>query len=943
MSSSTILELFTQIDALPFGAAERSLIDQAIALADEAGEDTLAYEARLRLTASAKMTGDTDAMLASFGWCLGKHDSDPARFPLKVGELDLLWQFKWMAGTLGASPLFPRAEIEAVLDEMETRYRRAGVGMSGVLQARFDDAVDNLSDVEAENARAALRREPRDDYSHCDACVRSEDAAYLASVGRDAEAIERFDEIVEQNLSCGEEPETALSRGLLSWLRAGELETAKAAHLRSYRLARSNSDNIGIIANHLVFCAVTGNAARGLTLLERHIGWLAHDSLNARAHFAALRAFGVLLDAVVRSGHGDAAVRGAGAAALEPFFGPHEGEWSAAELAEASWRAAESLARAFDERNGNDRHSSLVEQSRALADEHFDLPMQGEGFLPSIPTATEADPVDAAGWLVRARELMGTGAYGDSLAAARRGLEAGRLEAEPLDRSPAGRIRSLLYAVLIQALIAAGDLDEAAARQIDRIAVLRDMGCDDQADIEVVLGLIMLGTAVDDDVHVLEMTLQAADARGADSETRADLALTLGSVHLQEGRAEDALVLFRRAVELLEETPDSPMWISALMFLAHALARTDELAEAVSTLDRLLEFDLDRAFRATAHHLLAQLAGAEGEVEPGLAAADAALALWTRLGHRSGMVDSAVLSASLLRDAGRLDEAVTRWRLAVREAELAERPDVDGLRYGLGRLLVQAGQPEAAAEVLDDVYASEVSSDATAGARAETLFWLGQAHRQSGDGSSAYGAWSRAIELYAEAEDPSGATHAGIALGGLLLAYEDEQSVSVLEEALASARGADELQLLVEALHTLGRARCSFGDAAGLAELDEVLTIARAEEAEWLIADVTDSKARALQQLDRLAEAVPVALSAADGYAASGDEVAAGLAELLAARMLVAQQNAEAAVTIYRGALERLGDVPQAHVAATLELGDALEQLGRHAEAAEARASIDAS
>ena len=254
-----------------------------------------------------------------------------------------------------------------------------------------------------------------------------------------------------------------------------------------------------------------------------------------------------------------------------------------------------------------------------------------------------------------------------------------------------------------------------------------------------------------------------------------------------------------------------------------------------------------------------------------------------------------------------------------------------------------AGQPETGAEVLDDVYSSEVSSDAAAGARAETLFWLGQAHRQSGDGSSAYGAWSRAIELYAEAEDPIGATHAGIALGGLLLAYEDEQSVSVLEEALASARSTDELQLLVEALHTLGRARCSFGDSAGLSELDEVLAIAQAEEAEWLAADVSDSKARALQQLDRLAEAVPVALSAADGYAASGDEVAAGLAELLAARMLVAQQNAEAAVTIYRGALERLGDVPQARVAAALELGDALEQLGRHAEAAEVRATIDAS
>ena len=46
---------------------------------------------------------------------------------------------------------------------------------------------------------------------------------------------------------------------------------------------------------------------------------------------------------------------------------------------------------------------------------------------------------------------------------------------------------------------------------------------------------------------------------------------------------------------------------------------------------------------------------------------------------------------------------------------------------------------------------TEVSSEATPGARAETLFWLGQAHRQSGDGSAAYGAWSAAVELYTEA------------------------------------------------------------------------------------------------------------------------------------------------------------------------------------------------
>ena len=99
---TTVENLFDQIDTLPFGPQERALVDEAIRVAEEAGDDALAYRGRLRLTASAHMGGDTDAMLASFGWCVAKHVSDPRTFPAKDGSLDLLWQFKWMAGTLSA-------------------------------------------------------------------------------------------------------------------------------------------------------------------------------------------------------------------------------------------------------------------------------------------------------------------------------------------------------------------------------------------------------------------------------------------------------------------------------------------------------------------------------------------------------------------------------------------------------------------------------------------------------------------------------------------------------------------------------------------------------------------------------------------------------------------------------------------------------------------------
>ena len=82
--TAEITRLFDEIDSTPFGPQERALVDQAIALAVESGDEVVEYHARMRLTASAKQTGDTDTMLSSFAWCLAKHDSDPTRFPADI-------------------------------------------------------------------------------------------------------------------------------------------------------------------------------------------------------------------------------------------------------------------------------------------------------------------------------------------------------------------------------------------------------------------------------------------------------------------------------------------------------------------------------------------------------------------------------------------------------------------------------------------------------------------------------------------------------------------------------------------------------------------------------------------------------------------------------------------------------------------------------------------
>ncbi len=925
-STTQITALLSEIDGTPHGATERALIDQAIALADEAGEAELAYQARMRLVGAAHMTGDTDAMLSSFVWCVGMNESDPQRFPTAFSAgLDLLWFYKWMPATLAASTLFPLEEIDRVLDQMTERFRREGVGMGAVVQARFDVADITGRLEEAERRRVELKNTPRDDYSHCEACVRSAEGSFLASIGREAEALVLFDEMFEQNLSCGDEPEAALGRALLPLLRAGRLEDAKAAHLRSYRLAKNAADNIGIVANHLLFCAVTGNESRGLTLLEKHIGWLAHDGLDGDSHFSALRAVGVLLNAIDAAGLGTTVVRGAATAELVPFFGEHEGQWSVHDLAAAAWTAATALAARFDERNGNDHYTDLVRSAQKLSEEHYEVPLDVTSFV-QLPVIAQPRPADAAGWLAHARELMGAGLFDEAVAAARSGLA--------LD--PDAEQRSALDVVIIQMFCATGRQDEAIAAIADRGTALRALGRSEQTEVEQSLGVLLFGAAEESDLPRLLEALEGAQA----PDVRADIAVTAGALLSQLDRDEEARPLLQRSLDDAAAAGVPELIQTVMQFSMHIYASLGEFDEAYGMADTLLEQSLNRSQRATTLSVRSRLHMTRGEGEAGLADAEAAFALAAELGARPMLIDFGILSASILSDLDLDQQSANRWRIVVREAELAERPDITGLRFSFARQLVHAGNADEAAEILEELKEFEEHSGATAGERAETLFWLGLAYRLTEELSFAYSQWREAIDLYEEFPDFAGAARAGLELGNMLLAFEDSDALELYEHALENARKVPEqAELMLDVLHIFGQAKSRHGDAAGLELLTEAMTIAKENDQDWLVADLTDSRARCLHLLDRVAEAIPVGLEAADLYLAAGSTVDSGNAEFFVARLLAGADRATDAAPVFASSLEKLADNPRAFALASLEYGDVLESIGRFEEAASVRAA----
>ncbi|MET0162177.1 MAG: hypothetical protein ABW204_05935 [Microbacteriaceae bacterium] len=943
-----IKQLIEQSEQLE-GREQVALLDRAVALADELGDTELGYGARLRRINAAHNAGDTESLLASFAWCVGMHERDPKAHPLQIEWYDLLWYHKWIPSTLAKSPAFAVADIETALQRMEDLYRRQGVGLSGVWQSRFNAAVRRGELDLAEQYFASLERTPRDEYSHCDACVRGDAADFFFATGREEEGLRRFDEIIENQFSCGDEPEATQASALLPLLRAGRFDDALANQRMSYRLIKPKPDMIGSVAEHWVFLAVTGNEDRALTLVERHLGWLAHDGLDQTAHFSALVALGATLDAVARAGHGEVPVRGSADARLAPFFGdaPRGGsadgvagevsstvagsapaDRSVAELAVAAWAGAQRLAEAFDARNGNDWYARRIAAGRALAEERYDLPVGAPVAVEGPAVAAEqAEPTDAEGWVRRFREL---GTSGE--------IDAARVAAERAAALAEGEVATRLH--LQRAAVELGIDQQAAEAHLERfVAALEADGRAEYAAVYRELGPTMIGSAGGEDAAGLIERARTTD----DLEARADLLVTALAALLNdeaEESVERATAVAAEAVAVAGDLGRGWLAQNALWTAAHAALRVGDLDTALARLERLLSLDPDRVQRYRALVLRARLLAGGGDFAGALAAGDEGLDLAAALGSRAMVVDAALLTASILGDLEEPLRAIGRLRLALREAELIEGYATTGIRFGLGRQLLLAGDAADAAELLEEVADEERENDeVTTGSVAETLFWLGRAHQTEGALGDAYRAWYEASERFDEAEDKASASRVKLALADLFARhFGDDDAVEFADQAIEDARATGDPQLLAQALHDGGRALLPFQPERIEPLFAEAEAIGRELGADWFVADVTDSRSGLLGMTDRQADAVPVSLQAADLYLAAGDPRSAARAELYAGRLLADLGRHEEATAVLQAIIPKVARDPQLEPAAALALGDALEALGRHDEAAAARA-----
>lgn len=904
--SHTEQDLWRRLDdaeRMPYGMARIGVVEEVLRHADAQSLADLQFAARLSATTAYTYGGERAKAFTTFAWCLAASDRGDA----PAGhEHDLHWQFKWMVTGLTEFPDIPLDRTYAVLDDMERRYRAAGYTMNPVHQHRVVVARHVGDRAVAEEQYRLWNAAPRGAMSDCAGCEPTTKVRHLAWSGRDEDAVAVALPVLDGTLNCHVQPEAVLTALLLPYLRTGRLTEAVNAHRRAYRAIQSTPAKVTMLGTHLVFCARSGNHARGLELLERHLGWLASaPSPGADLRFASGAA--LVLRQVVAAGHGETPVRRPALDGTPATVVP------AAVLHDELAARARALAARFDARNGTPavgENIAAILTAEPIVDQ---LPLSGlaRHTARQHTPATPAPPAlpDSPAELVALARAAATRGDADAQAAAWRRFDEVCPDPEPALLAPRTYARAVEVVDTdpIEAerlMLRAGELYEAVGDQA-RLTGLRGQ-------------LAMLWCQTDR----VEEGVAAAEASAAEL-------MTIGTA---DERAAGQLRL-GRAYEAAERWADCQA----------ALARAGELAESATLV-------------GDAEFALAQLAAAEGDRLPvALEHATRAVAAFAAEPGIGGLPHARMFAGRLHAALGEFAAARPLLAAAAETADPALRGEVLALHghvaldMGLEEeacdllasavaTLRAAGEPAAAVTVdyADAALRVDRAHDA-ADALAEALpeldgpqgnharFLLAKAYRSLGQYEGALALCAEVGRFCAADGNPAGEGQMHAMSGSILdeLDRDDEAAEWFTAAADSFAEGG----VPVEALANRRRAAVSWWWCDEVDECLAALAAAAKLAAEipddapavtWQKALLSYDTARVFASVDRESEALDHAVAAAAGFRAVESMEEAAAVTVLRGRLLATLNRHDEARTVLTEVLPDLPDDTREEVTALL-------------------------
>ncbi|MEH0627666.1 tetratricopeptide repeat protein [Streptomyces stelliscabiei] len=744
----------------PEGPARNARAEVLLAEAERLNEPLAVIEALGHQLKVYNYSSEKDKMFVPFARLLRMWDERPEDFD-EYEVHSLHWVFKWMSAGMLNQPHVPLASIEKWLGEMEHRYRLAGHSERAVRSAEFSVAAHVGDLARAERAYGAWLAADRDAMADCHACELHGQGWWRARRREDAEALRLWAPVLEGEYTCAHEPHTVLASSLVPLLRLGRHDEARAHHLRGFRLVRAMESMRGAYADHVEFCALTGNEARGLELLAERPAYFT-DSGDPRSKLDFMSVVALLMGRLSARGFADQTVPG-----------PAGRTWTARELAVHAREEALSLAARFDERNGTAYVSGRVRERMDRAPLLDRLPLGVRSARPVVPVPTPRQPAaeertdtaavpedDLPALLAEARRLSESLHPGSvaAWAAVARAAEAEGVELEAFDRAeivdheaigrgPEGRA---LFERAAELYEEAGDPGEAWAARARGANVHALTGHPDAA-LELISEpyekILVLwadgGTGVRQTASVLVgrariLVQRMHETEDADAVPAAEAAVRELADFVEPRREEDVRLASRAA--------------EARAMFGELAVRAGDTAAAADLFAEAAERYVTAGLPWFAVQYEARLAGVAQHLGDLETAERAALAALEHGGSDLEPVGHAQLHlqlAELLGAGERVEPAFAHALEAAHWAdEAGEGPTLGAwARHLLGGFLLRLGRWAEAAEVLESALSDLTAETHGDGALAQTLWWLGDCHTELGEHREAAERWLRAADI----------------------------------------------------------------------------------------------------------------------------------------------------------------------------------------------------
>ncbi|WP_431874138.1 hypothetical protein [Micromonospora marina] len=940
MTDDDLWRMHHEIESMPYGPGQIAALEQLLRRADAGDDRHLAFAARVTGTTAYVYGGEPAKSFVTFSWCLAEYDKDPQPYHQRYTH-QLLWFFKYMVNAMVKFPELPLDRTYAVLDDMERRYRDSGHSLQAVHKHRYLVAAHLGDEEAAEQWYRKWMTTPRDALSDCAGCDPTTQVAHLVRHGRHEEAVALAEPVLAGRLTCSEQPQGILTALLTPYRETGRTDAARDAHREAYRRVRGNLADLWDIGEHIEFCTVTGNEARALELVERHLDWLDRAPTPAAAmHFAAAASAALRQVPAELTVHRRAS--GERPAADVP----------AGALADELAGSATALAERFDARNGTTHQSGLIARKLSAGPVGEYLPLSASLRRPAVPAPrTGADapvasaqpvtvPADAGAdeLLALAEECWRTNRR-DGLVAALRAYDerfgdadlpattrAWRLELRAGELSQDDDGVPVAIDVNREALAAWREVPDPLRAQVvaGRLGVLLSM-VEESADEGLALARESAGYLTEHGgprdraagwdrlalAHVhREQWAEALDALDrAEAEADADpwlagrVALHRTHVLEQLERAEEFRDAAARSRRLAGELGDAEMLTGACLAYARA---TDDPADAVAACEEALSVAPAGAhlpLRVTRGRAL-MAADRSGEAVEDLAEA-------VTLCVEQGLEGDALLRwelAEAYRAAGRLAEAAEVAEEAVLGLDRAgAQAEADRCRHMLSGIYAGLGETDLALTVLDTL-ADNLDGPDNLPHRAQVL-------EESGG------------LLYDADRDALAAQRFAAAATAWRLAGYQVDELRARRRELLALHWSGDLPAAVAAIERVDEA------AAVLpAEADEppVVTYERAMAAD-AVARVLIEEDRLTAALDRV-DGVPERLRSIEAFGEAAQ------VEVLTGELLLRDGRPEQAEGLLRPVLGGLPSGSRPATQAAWLLARALDEQGRDAEAAKVRA-----